>query len=437
MSDQDTIFALASANGQAGLSVIRVSGAGALDSLHQLTALTPTPRHAHYAKIRHGDDIIDEGICLYFKGPNSFTGEDVIEYTLHGSRAVVSKMLDVLAGMDGHRMAEPGEFTRRAFLNGRLDLTAAEAVADLIHAETEAQRMQALSQLGGGLEKIYRDWSDQLAKLLAHQEAEIEFPDEDMPDGIDDAVRGKIESLISDISGHLDDHRRGERLRTGMQIAIIGAPNAGKSSLLNWLAGREAAIVSDTAGTTRDIVDVSLNLGGYPVVLSDTAGLRDETDDHIEQEGIRRAITRAAEADLKIAVFDGTRTADETTMAQIDNKTLVIINKSDLNAVHNNDGAIGISVKSGENLDKFLEAITVRVRSFFESGQAGPPLTRERHRQNLIQTKSSLQRALSADLPELAAEDLRQALLSLGRITGRVDVEDLLDIVFKDFCIGK
>lgn len=437
MSDQDTIFALASAAGQAGLAVIRVSGSQALNSATQLAAITPTPRHAHFVKLHHADQVIDEGICIYFKGPHSFTGEDVIEYTIHGSRAVVSKMLDILAGFDGHRMAEPGEFTKRAFVNGRLDLTAAEAVADLIHAETEAQRMQALEQLGGGLEKIYRGWSDQLAKLLAHQEAEIEFPDEDMPDGIDDRVRGQIEGLISQISGHLDDHRRGERLRTGMQIAIIGAPNAGKSSLLNWLAGREAAIVSDTAGTTRDIVDVSLNLGGYPVVLSDTAGLRDDTHDSIEQEGIRRAITRAGEADLKIALFDMTKPQDQSTLDQIDDHTMVLMNKSDLNAVHNSDGRMLISLKNGNGLEKFLDKITVRVRTFFESGQGAPPLTRERHRQNLLQTMVSLQRALSADLPELAAEDLRQALLSLGRITGRVDIEDLLDIVFKDFCIGK
>lgn len=437
MSDQDTIFALASAAGQAGLAVIRVSGPNAVSSANTLCKIDLTPRHAHFTKVCDpSGELIDEGVCIFFKGPHSFTGEDVIEYTLHGSRAVVSRFLDVLSECDGHRMAEPGEFTKRAFLNGRLDLTAAEAVADLIHAETEAQRMQALDQLGGGLEEIYRNWADRLSKLLAHQEAEIEFPDEDMPDGIDDAVRGQIEGLMQEISAHLDDNRRGERLRTGMQIAIIGAPNAGKSSLLNWLAQRDAAIVSDTAGTTRDIVEVSLNLGGYPVVLCDTAGLRNSTKDHIEQEGIRRAINLAGEADLKIAMFDASEKHDQATLDQIGDNTLVVINKCDLNTVNNPIG-FAVSLKSGDGLEQMLGALTDKVRGFFQSGQAGPPLTRERHRQNLKQVLSALARALSADLPELAAEDLRQALLALGRITGRVDVEQLLDIVFKDFCIGK
>ncbi|MGM0422220.1 MAG: tRNA uridine-5-carboxymethylaminomethyl(34) synthesis GTPase MnmE [Pseudomonadota bacterium] len=445
MAETATIFALASAPGQAGVAVIRVSGPAALDSYFSLTGADapPTARHATYRKLSDPDNgrMIDQAIAVYFKAPASYTGEDVIEYSLHGSRAVITKMLEVLGRFPTHRMAEPGEFTKRAFTNGKLDLTAAEAVGDLIHAETEAQRILALGQLEGALEQLYHRWADALTRMLAHQEAEIEFPDEDMPEGIDDAVRDKINLLMDDINSHLQDNRRGERMRTGMQIAIIGAPNAGKSSLLNTLARREAAIVSDIAGTTRDLVEVSLNLGGYPVVICDTAGLRDRHADKVEAEGIRRAIGRAREADLKIALFDATRDdLDPSTQEMVDDKTLVVLNKIDQlegDLQHDFSAAFEISVTQDQGIPALLHEITARVQGFFEAGGGAPPLTRERHRENLIQCRDFLQAALDSPLPELAAEDLRQALQALGRITGRVDVEQLLDVVFKDFCIGK
>lgn len=439
-----SIFALASAPGQSGVAVIRVSGPAALDSYRALTGSDkdPKPRQAVYTRLKAEDgQMIDQAVALYFKGPASYTGEDVVEYTVHGSRAVIARLLDQLGRFQTHRMAEPGEFTKRAFANGKLDLTAAEAVADLIHAETEAQRILALGQLEGNLAALYHGWAEQLKKLLAHQEAEIEFPDEDMPDGIDDAVRGKISALLAEMETHLQDNRRGERMRSGMQIAIIGAPNAGKSSLLNMLARREAAIVSDIAGTTRDIVEVSLNLGGYPVVISDTAGLREAHADAVEAEGIRRAIDRAREADLKIALFDATSPkADSATTAMIDEQSLVVLNKIDvLDAplAKEFENSFEISVTGDIGIGALLNAVTEQVRAFFEAGGGAPPLTRERHRQNLIDCKACLESALLSDLPELAAEDLRQALQALGRITGRVDVEQLLDVVFRDFCIGK
>ena len=436
--DRDTIYALASAPGQSGLAVVRVSGPAALDSLKALSGLTPRPRHAHFAKLTYEGKPLDEGVCLYFQGPNSYTGEDTVEYMLHGSRAVITDMLDILSDQKNHRMAEAGEFTKRAFMNGRLDLTEAEAVADLIHAETEAQRIMALNQLGGTLHKLYEGWTQHLAKALAHQEAEIEFPDEDMPDGIDDAARIKVQELLNEINAHLDDDRKGERLRTGLKITIFGAPNAGKSSLLNWLAGRDAAIVTDIPGTTRDVVEVQMNLGGYPVILSDTAGLRDDYSDAVEQEGIKRARARIGDADISIGLYDAKSGLDDMTANSARDNSLIIANKIDQVSGVKFDASHGqISVKTGAGLSDFLKDLEKRVCDYFNGAENTALITRERHRAHLLDAQAHLKRALQVDLPELAAEDLRQALLSLGRITGHVDVEALLDIVFKDFCIGK
>lgn len=440
VNHQDTIFALASAHGAAGIAVIRVSGTQSLNSAKKLTGKTNIqPRLATFTSLKdHGGNVIDQAVITYFKGPNSYTGEDTVEYAVHGSRAVIDRLFEEFSSFDSHRMAEAGEFTKRAFVNGKLDLTAAEAVNDLIYAETEAQRALAVDQLSGSLEGLYHNWSSRLAKLLAHQEAEIEFPDEDMPDGIDDNVRKKVNALIDEISDHLDDNNRGERMREGMQIAIIGAPNVGKSSLLNLLARREAAIVSDIAGTTRDVVDVSLNLGGYPVVISDTAGIRHDHSDKVEAEGIRRAIQRAEDADLKVAVFDGSEsTMDKDTKNMIDDKTVVVINKTDLGILEYKGPHIAVSCENQNGIQDLVQTLTDQAKSFFAAGGNSPVLTRKRHRENLKACNDFLKNALDADLPELAAEDLRQALMSIGRITGRVDVEQLLDIVFKDFCIGK
>lgn len=424
---------------RAGVGVIRVSGMRALASLERLTGKkNPKPRHAYYVSLKNPETgaPIDRALVLYFAAPASFTGEDVVEYHVHGGRSVIEAVFSVLRGMDGVRMAEPGEFTRRAFENGKMDLTEAEAVADLINAETEAQRLQALSQLGGALGALYQGWTDRLAGILAHQEADIEFPEDDLPQGLSDVLMPKIAALDAEISAHLDDNRRGERLRSGIMVAIIGAPNAGKSSLLNALAAREAAIVSAEAGTTRDIIDVYLDLGGYPAILSDTAGLRD-TDQVIEAEGIRRAQRRAAEADLKIALFDASSVVpDPATWALVDDKTMVVLSKADL-GVHLGMAGMPVSVRSGEGMDLFLRDLTRRIESLFASQSDTPALTRTRHRAALEEARGFLKQAQSAILPELAAEDLRMALRALGRITGRVHVEELLDKIFRDFCIGK
>jgi tRNA modification GTPase len=374
---------------------------------------------------------LDQAIVLYFKAPNSYTGEDLIEFQLHGGRAVVDGVLQALGKIPGCRMAEPGEFSKRAFENGKMDLTEAEAVADLIDAETEAQRLLALDQLGGALAQLYEGWAETLSGILAHQEADIEFPEDDLPRGLSGALRPNIATLQKELRAHLDDGRRGERLRDGLMIAILGAPNAGKSSLLNALSRRDAAIVSEEAGTTRDIIEVHLDLGGYPVTLADTAGLR-ATDNKIEAEGIRRAERLADKADLKLALFDAAQPQDAETLKQLDDRTITIFTKSDLAKGQ----GLSVSATTGEGIDALLKTLTERIGALFKT-RAGPVPTRARHRAALEETATALERCLEAVLPELAAEDLRLALRSLGRITGRVHVEEILDKIFRDFCIGK
>ena len=438
----DTVFALTSGSQRAGVAVIRVSGPAALLTYKNLAGRpTPAPRTAVFGSFRAPGTkkMLDRGMAIYFPGPASFTGEDVVEYHLHGGVAVIQGFLSALAKQPGCRMAEPGEFTRRAFENGKIDLTAAEAVADLIDAETEAQRMQALDQLGGGLERLYQGWAETLKRVLAHQEADIEFPEEDMPAGIAEGLKAEIAGLLGEMHAHLDDKRRGERLRSGVLIAILGAPNAGKSSLLNALARRDVAIVSEEAGTTRDIIEAHLDLGGYPVILADTAGLR-PAENKIEAEGIRRAQKLAGEADIKIILFDGTAPApDAETLKMVDRNSIVVTTKSDLAkppALPAGGGSHAISSTTGAGLEGFLQALTEKVSASF-GARRGPSLTRERHRLALMEAAAALERGLQAGLPELAAEDLRLALRSLGAITGKVQVEELLDAIFRDFCIGK
>ncbi len=436
-----TIFALASAPGRAGVAVLRISGPVARAAIEKLCrpATLPPPRAAHLCEIRHPDGaLLDKALILWFPAPNSFTGEDVAEFHLHGGRAIVSAVMDCLRALPGFRLAEPGEFTRRAFENGKLDLTEAEALADLVNAETEAQRRQAMRQLTGELGRLFDDWRARLTKTLAHSEATIDFADEDLPADLEEKQTAEIRALIAEVEGHLDDRHRGERLREGFHIAIMGPPNAGKSSLLNALARREAAIVSSIAGTTRDVIEAYLDLGGYPVIVADTAGLRD-SGDQIESEGVRRALKKAENADLKLLVFDGESwpRRDEATQKLADENTLVTVNKADLLQGAMGDGdALFISAKTGagipELLDRIIAAIDLR---FASSGP--PPLTRIRHRAALEECRGHLRRSLTAAAAELRAEDLRLAARALGRITGRVDVEDLLDVIFRDFCIGK
>jgi tRNA modification GTPase len=442
---KDTIFALASGAGRAGLAVIRVSGPEAGAALTALTGReAPVPRRA--TRVAVGDpisgDALDEGLAIWFPAPASFTGEDVAELHLHGGRAVAASVLDALGSCPGLRPAEAGEFTRRAFENGKMDLTAAEGLADLVAAETAAQRRQALRQLQGELGARYEGWRGRLLGALAHLEAVIDFSDEDLPGGLETAVHGEISALAEEITGHLRDDRRGERLRDGVYVAIIGPPNAGKSSLLNRLARRDAAIVANTAGTTRDVIEVHLDLGGYPLVMADTAGLR-AGGDAIESEGVRRARERAARADLKLAVFD--REAwpelDPHTAELVDGDTVVVINKIDLGPVEaapvvGDRPAFGVSALDGTGIDEMVAELEKEVAArCLPSGS--PALTRVRHRAALEDCREGLRRAGGAEEAELAAEDLRLAARALGRITGRVDVEDILDVIFRDFCIGK
>jgi tRNA modification GTPase len=398
----------------------------------------PSPRSARRSRLFAPEtgEQLDDGLVLWFPAPHSATGEDVAEFHVHGSRAVLAAIMEVLRRL-GLRLAEPGEFTRRAFLNGKLDLLQAEAIADLAAAETEAQRRQALRQLDGELGSLYRGWRDRLTRILAHLEAAIDFPDEDLPPEIEDRILGETEVLIAEIERHLADGHRGERLRDGIMVAIIGPPNAGKSSLLNRIARRDAVITSPIAGTTRDIVEVAIDLQGYPVLLADTAGLRD-SDDVVEQEGLRRALRRAEEAEIRLFVLDA-RCPDQGRGAAAwpGPDTILLANKIDLVPARCDlpSTAVPISALTGEGVEGLLSALGQRVAENYRI--EAPVLTRARHRQALEEAVLSLRRGSGAPLPELRAEDLRLALRSLGRITGAVDVEDLLDVIFRDFCIGK
>jgi len=459
--------------------------------LAALAGKLPPPRVARHVRLRDPENgaALDDGLALWFPGPNSVTGEDVAELHVHGSRAVLAAVMAALSRR-GLRLAEPGEFTRRAFLNGKLDLTQAEAVADLAAAETEAQRRQALRQLDGQLGEIYRGWGERLLRLLAHLEAAIDFPDEDLPPEIEARVAGGTEALAEEIGAHLADNHRGERLRDGIAVAIVGPPNAGKSSLLNQLARREAAITSPIAGTTRDVIEVAIDLAGYPVVLADTAGLRDSAD-VVEQEGLRRALARAEAAELRLFVFDACHPRDaQGAAAWPGPDTLLVANKIDLlpktplrrsggrgrgpsrqrwegevglsasalasptspqpsppqGAEREREGAaidrallptsvIPVSALTGEGLPALIAALVARIAKTYDI--AAPVLTRARHREALETAHAALRRSLATDLAELRAEDLRLAWRSLGHITGGVDVEDLLDVIFADFCLGK
>lgn len=444
---RETIFALASAPGRAGVAVIRISGHQAGAALQHLTRRPlPAPRAAILCEF-YADTAsqhTDRGLVLWFPAPKSFTGEDVAELHIHGGRALMQVMTQALAAIPGLRMAEPGEFTRRGFANGKFDLTEAEAIADLVDAETTAQMRQALRQMDGALGRLYDGWRTQLLRALAYIEASIDFSDEELPADLTTARRQELAQLQAAIDAHLADHRRGEKLRDGFHIAILGAPNAGKSSLLNALAQRDAAIVSTTAGTTRDVIEVHLDLGGYPVIVADTAGLR-ATGDVIESEGIRRAQARAAQADLKILLFDAADLPilDAATMGLRDARSMIVVNKLDLLVAppaNLPDATLGISLHNGAGMLEFLQSLTTRVADELADSGA-PPLTRARHRTGLEECRTHLARALTGLTQQqemaLVAEDLRLAMRALGRITGAVDVEDLLDVIFRDFCIGK
>ena len=438
MSAADTIYALASGAAAGAVAVVRLSGPACAKALKCLAGGLPPPRRASLRRLRDASgETLDQALVLWFPGPASYTGEDAAELHLHGGRSVIAGVMEALAA-NGLRLAEPGEFTRRAFLHGKMDLTAAEGIADLIAAETAAQRRQALHQAAGGLAQLYEGWAARLARLLAHQEAAIEFAEDGLPTDLDAKARAGAGELRAEIEAHLADARRGELLREGLVFAIIGAPNAGKSSLLNALIGREAAIVSARAGTTRDIVEARLELAGVPVTLSDTAGLR-EASDEIEAEGIKRAEARAQEAQLVIAVFAADQALDTETLRWVGPETLVLANKCDLVAPPSQIGGVGalaVSARDGTGLTALRDRLAEAALRLAGAGQ-GNQLTRPRHRAALTEAVALLTEAEKANLPELTAEALRAALVALGRLTGRLGVEEILDIVFRDFCIGK
>ena len=392
----------------------------------------PQARQAALRWLRHGGEVLDQAIVLWFPAPASYTGEDCAELHLHGGPAVVAAVADALVAL-GARPAEPGEFTRRAFLYGKMDLTAAEGIADLIEAETQAQRRQAVRQAGGALAARHAAWSDRLTTLLARQEAFIEFEDEDIPADTEQSVMRDARDLQAELEEEVNQASRSEKLRDGIRIAILGAPNAGKSSLINALTGQDVAIVSPLAGTTRDVVSARMVLAGVPVTLADTAGLR-TAGDIIEAEGVRRATQEGEAADLVLAVFAADAVPDVWTQELVEAGAMAVVNKVDL--ARPSLPGFAVSVRTGEGLLALRICLEARVAALGGVAQAAT-LTRPRHRAALGEAIEALKRAQLAPLPELAAESLRTALRALGRLTGAVDSESVLDRVFSEFCIGK
>lgn len=432
-----TIFAPATAPGRAGVAVIRISGTQAGEALQALSGALPTPRLATLCALKDAQgEVMDRALVLWFPAPHSFTGEDVAELHLHGSRAVMARILDALGAMDGLRLAEPGEFSRRAFEHGKMDLSQAEGLADLIDAETEAQRAQAVRLMEGAVADAVEAWRAELVEMMAHMEAYIDFPEEDIPEEVVTAMHTRLNALDSALAKELDN-RRGEQIRDGVHVAILGAPNAGKSTLLNMLARRDVAIVSDIAGTTRDVLEVRLDIDGIPVVAMDTAGLRD-TSDVIELEGIRRAKERASQADIRLLLY---ALGDEVPAAE--GADMLVANKLDVAPSARDElpeGAHAVSLTNGDGVEALMEALASKVRDVLE-GASEPLVTRARHRQALHEAREAIalaQASLQADEAlELVAEHMRLAARAVGRITGHIDVEELLDHIFSQFCIGK
>lgn len=457
--NSDTIFALSSGVGTGGVAVIRMSGSKAMSVLDMIaTRSTPKPRVAYVRDLFDpmSGEKLDQSLVIYFKGPQSFTGEDIVEYHVHGGRAVIDGVLSCFGHMEGVRLAEPGEFSRRAFENGKLDLTEIEGLSDLISAQTAAQKGQALRQMDGALSLRYEKWRKKILKLLAIVEAEIDFPDEDLPDGIGKMILPDLHALKSEMENDLQDYKRGIRLREGLKLVILGAPNAGKSTLLNAMAKSDVAIVSEEEGTTRDIIEVQMDIGGFPVIVSDTAGVREGDIGDIEREGIRRATERGTEADIQLILLRADRPAElpEALKNVADKRTIFLVSQVD--RVHTGGEmfhveqflshadipkdipVIPISAKAGIGLDGLFSTLHSYADRLMGSRES-PAITRLRHKEALDACVLNLTQAeenLDLDLV-LAAEDIRMATRAVGRITGRVDVEDMLDSLFLEFCIGK
>ena len=442
-----TIYALSSGPGISGISVIRISGKETSKAIKLLTGKElPKPRVATLRKINkiNTSELIDEGIILWFPGPESYTGEDMAEIQVHGSKAVIDALHSSISDIDNCRLAEPGEFTKLAFQNGKINLIKAESIADLISSETEIQRQQAIKIMNGKSADQFNFLREKLLKILSHVEAKIDFPDEDLPNDILDEIKNSSEEVIKKIKIILDDQKVGERIREGFKIAILGPSNAGKSSLMNYLSNRDVAIVSEIAGTTRDVIETHLNIDGYPVIISDTAGIR-ESKDEIEKKGIKLSLNRAEEADLKLVVVD-VKNLDFTDVLRnlLDENAILVINKSDLlekdiNSEVKKINHVLISIKENKKIDELILKIKNNLKNKFITND-DILITRARHRQHLQQCLDHLnnfnQKKEIADFDK-AAEDLRLATRHLGMIVGKVDVEEILGSIFNDFCIGK
>jgi len=442
-----TIFALSSGSGISGISVIRVSGPETKEVINKLTKKPfPEPRKATLKQINkiNTNELIDEGILIWFPGPESYTGEDMAEFHIHGSRAVIEAIHSTILKIENCRLAEPGEFTKIAFQNGKINLLKAESISDLISSETEIQRQQAIKIMSGKSSDKFNLWRKKLLKILANMEAKIDFPDEDLPDDILNDIKKSSEEIKSEIKKILDDQKVGERIREGFKIAIVGPTNAGKSSLLNYLSRRDVAIVSEIAGTTRDVIETHLNIDGLPVVVSDTAGIR-ESKNEIEKKGIKLALKRAEDADLNIVVVEP-KSVDFTGFLKslISTKSLLVVNKSDL-GIDTIDhefkkyNPIYISIKNEKNIDQLISEIKNKLKNQFINSE-NILITRERHRQHLEQCILHLENFKNKNELEdfdKATEDIRLATRHLGIIVGKVDVEEILSSIFNDFCIGK
>lgn len=458
-----TIYALSTVFGKSGVAIIRVSGKNAIDVVSKMTNIdikTIKPRFAYFTDIkdissnRHSEErsevrissekqVLDKSLLLYFKAPNSFTGEDIVELQIHGSKAVISSVIKNLSSIENFRLAQAGEFSKRAFYNNKMDLTEAEGLADLIDSETFEQQKYAIRQMEGNLKNLYEGWREDLIKILAHLEAYIDFPDENIPQSVVDKLMNNVFKLQDAIKSHLNSDNIGKRLKDGFRVVIVGAPNAGKSSLINNITKRNIAIVSDIAGTTRDAIDAYIDLNGYPVVFTDTAGLR-ETTEEIEKLGIDIAKDKIKEADLIICLYDSS-TENPQIFDEIKknhkNKVIIVANKIDKISKEKcvdieKQGIIGICAKQGLGIDKILNTVSENIKENFTSNSS-VIITRTRYKEALLDVLENLEVFNLSKEIEFAAEDIRLSARSLGSITGRIEVDDILDKIFSDFCIGK
>ena len=440
------IYALSSGKGPSGIAIVRISGSDVYNICKRITKLKEIKvTEVNFCKFYNpkNDNVIDpEALLLWFPGPNSYTGEDLAELQIHGSNAVITALLTVLSEEKNCRLAEPGEFTKLALQNDKIDLLKAESIGDLIHSETELQRQQAVKLVQGNASNYYNDLREKIIKSLAFVEAKIDFAEEDLPEKVLKEAHKSIKKIHSEITKIIEDNKVGEKIRDGFRVSIIGEVNAGKSSLLNLLSKREVAIVSDEAGTTRDIIETYLNLDGYPVILADTAGIRDAKSE-IEKKGISLAIGKSKEADLNIVVIDNSSKKINIEIQKIINQdTIILLNKSDVSDKPNHKfdvDTVLVSVKNNKNIDKLIYLIKTKLSKKFSSNN-NVLITRERHRIKLNECLKEIDKFLKKDQRidlELAAEDLRMATRHLGSIVGKVDVEEILGSIFKDFCIGK